>query len=335
MSDTQPSTPASTTETTPTPSTPATPTGAAQPTPAPPTKGPDLSGLKSAVRQAVSRRQQEVAATKQAEALKPLQEVQALVQQGKLAEAFQKLAGQDRLTEGYQQLTDAVLGTKDEEAKLAALPKSVREQLEELRRFKEEATGKVATVEQLQAELAKLKEERDGARQAFEAREREARAARAFTTGLEALKGAEGMELLRAHPQHQELVQQAWVELLKSKVEEMKSMPPQDRHEFAGMLVMAAAKSVQERLVQESEWLLNSDYARSKLLGEVKPVGSKGSAPLKSSAKSTPAPTNSPPPRTSPPGSLGEPSGVDLSRLSYRDRVNLLKEEERRGFKPR
>jgi hypothetical protein len=297
----------------------------------PQSKGPDLKGLQGAVQQAKQKRQQELSASKQMEALRPLQEVEQLVKQGKLAEAFQRLAGQDRLTEGYQQLTEAVLGTKDEEAKLAALPKSVREQLEELRRFREEATGKVATVEQLQAELKNLQDERDGARKAFEAREREATAVRVFTSGLKAVESAEGLELLSEHPENQQLIEREWTALLTSKRAEFAVLSAQDKHAFAEKLVLEAAKAVQQRLEKESEWLLNSGYARSKLLGNVKPVGT-GKAPLKSSAKSTPAPTTSPPPRTSPPGSLGEPSGVDLSKLPYKDRVRLLREEERRGF---
>lgn len=308
----------------------AVPSQAAQ-SPAPP-KGPDLKGLQGAVQQAKSRRQQEVSAVKQMEALRPLQEVEQLVKQGKLAEAFQKLAGQDRLTEGYKQLTEAVLGTNDEQAKLEALPKSVREELEKLRRFQEEASGKVATVEELRTQLKALQDERDGARKAFEAREREATAQRVFAGGLKLVESTPGLELLQAHPRNQELITQKWTALMTAKKEELRALPDKDRHDFAAKLVAEAAKEVQQQLEKESEWLLNSDYARSKLLGDVKPVGSAGRAPLKSSAKSTPAPTTSPPPRTSPPGSLGEPSGVDLSKISYKDRVRLLREEERRGF---
>lgn len=315
MPDAPPSTPAST-EATPTQQ-PTTPAQATAPK-------VDAQGLQ----RAIQARQKERELSARADSLKPFQEAQALAKQGKWADAVKTMAAGADINEVYQHLTEAVLGNKDEETKLAALPRSVREQLEEARRFREEASGKLSAVEKLEAELKELRGQRDAAVKSFEAREQETRATQTFASGYQSVAQAEGLDLLRAHPQGQGLVQQAWVALLNEKKAELGGLKPQERWELAQKLVAEAAKSVNTKLETEAGWLLQSDWAKGKLLGEVKPAV-RGRAPVKPEASTQASPKT--PPRTVPPGDTGEPSGIDWNSLSPRERVRKLNAMERAG----
>jgi len=302
------------------PGQPAAPEGAA-PATTQPAAAPDRKGLEAAVRRTVALKKQEAELAKRTEALKPMQELQALMETNP-AEAFKRLAG-SKFLDAYKAITNDVVGGQDEAAALAALPKSVREKLEKL----EEMEKRVPVVDELQRQLGDLKAQRQKAEETLLSRQRQEAATRVYTAGFEAVKAvADTLPLVMAHPKSEALVQEAWTTLLSEKREELAALEPQARQQRAAALVKEAAESVQARLEGETGWVLQTPWAREKMSGVKGTPRGRPSAPA---ASGRTQPTQKP--RTGTPGSLGEPSAVDLRKMTPSERIRYLTERERAG----
>lgn len=306
-------------------------------TPATP-KGPDAKSLTAAVKRTVAIKQREQELAKQAEALKPLQEVQELVRKSPAAALRKMLAAPDgsvtpemvaTLRQLSQEMVNGEADAKSEQAALEALPRSVREKLARL----EELEKKAPVVDELQKRLDTLEAERNQARQSFDSRQKADLGTRAYTAGFDAVKAqaAGEVELVLAHPKGNELVQAKWTALLKEKSPELGKLDMAGRSSLAAGLVLDAAKQVQAELEEQAGWALQTEWARGKMGGTTKggPKGRPSTAPPKSSASSTPGHKSTP--RTGTPGSLGEPSGLDPRKLTHKQRMALLREEEAAG----
>jgi hypothetical protein len=313
---TTPTTPAPGTATPAQPSTPAEGATPQQATPAAPGKG-----LDAAVRRTVALKKQEAQLKAQAEALKPMQELQALMEKDP-AEAFRRLAG-DRFLDAYKRITNDVVGSQDEAAALEALPKSVREKLAKL----EELEKRAPVVDDLQQRLSAMEQKRQEAEAALLSRQKQEAATRVYTAGFEAVKAAgDVLPLVTAHPKGEELVQEAWTGLLRERQAELAALEPQARQQRAAALVKEAAESVQARLESETGWVLQTPWAREKM------GGVKGTPRGRPSAPATPGRTQpTQKPRTGTPGSLGEPAAVDLRKMTPSERIRYLTERERAG----
>lgn len=287
-----------------------------------------VRAFNAAVSKTVQVKAREAELAKQMEQLKPIQDIQALVAQGNVAEAFKRLAGQDKLLDVYQQLTPDILGMQNEEKALEALPKSVRERLAKV----EELEARVAGVADLEAKLADFQKRQDETRAVIEARQRESAAQTIYTAGFESLKVSPGedAEFIRTLPNGQEMLQARWVEMLEEKQGDLAKLKPEERQRAAVGYVMDAARALREETFARFGPLLRPLGGKGKMRGnQVGQITDSTRAPETSPAASTSGPKVIP--RTVTPGGLGEPRGVDLSKLNVDQRIAFLKREERAG----
>lgn len=277
-------------------------------------------GLDAAVRRTVALKRQEAELAKRAESLKPMEELAALAKTNP-AEAFKRLTG-ERFLDAYKAITNDVVGDQDEAKALEALPKSVRAKLDRLA----ELETKVPVVDELHQRLNVLDAKRKEAEATLLARQKQDAATKVYAAGFEVVKGAaDALPLVMAHPKGEALVQEAWTALLGEKRAELAALEPQARQQRAAALVKEAAEGVQARLEGEAGWVLQTPWAREKM------GGVKGAPRGRPTAPVVPARTQANRPRTGTPGSLGEPSAVDLRKMTPSQRIRHLQELERAG----
>lgn len=298
---------------------------AAEASPAASTEGQKpTKALDAAVRRTVALKGKEAELAKREEALKPVMELEALAKSNP-AEAFKRLTGENFL-EAYKKITNDVVGGQDEAAALAALPASVREKLARL----EELEKKAPLVDDLQKKVADIEKRRQEAEATLLSRQKQDVASRTYATGMEAVKAAASeVPLAMAHPESEARIRAAWTARLKGRATELAGLTMEQRQQIGAEEVLKAAKDVQAQLESEAGWVLQTPWAREKM--GVKGLSSKqkpGTAPLKQTA-STQAPSK--PPRTGTPTSLGEPTAVDLRKMSHTERIRHLTALERSG----
>lgn len=302
----------------------ATAPAAAQPTAAPatetqPAKPSNPTSLEVAVKRTAALRKREEALAAKEAGLKSVEELSTLMKTDPAA-AFERLAG-DGFLEAYKAITNRVVGTQDEAAALAALPKSVRDRLAEVEDLKKRA----ALVEELTARLGALEDGKKKAEATLLDRQKQEAASRVFSTGFQAVeKAAAELPLLMGHPKRSERLQARWVGMMGEKKTELAALKPEQRQQRAAELVLEAARAEQKALEEETGWVLQTPWARGKILGK---------APKAASAPSTSAsiPATPKPPRTGTPTSLGGPSAPDLRKMTLDERMRHLKARERAG----
>jgi hypothetical protein len=278
--------------------------------------------LDAAVRRTVALKGKEAELAKREEALKPILELEALAKSNP-AEAFKRLTGEGFL-EAYKSITNDVVGSQDEAAALAALPKTVQEKLARLEAL--EKQGPV--VEALEKRLGEIEKRRLDAETTLVERQKQEVATRVYSAGFEAVKAvAAELPLLLAHPEKDARLQARWVGKMKGVSAELASMKPEQRQQKGAELVLEAAREEQAALEAEIGWVLQTPWARGKM------AGVKGGAKPTSSAPAVSASTQATPkpPRTGTPGSLGEPSAPDLRKMTHTERIRHLSALERAG----
>jgi hypothetical protein len=278
--------------------------------------------LDAAVRRTVALKGKEAELAKREEALKPILELEALAKSNP-AEAFKRLTGEGFL-EAYKSITNDVVGSQDEAAALAALPKTVQEKLARLEAL--EKQGPV--VEALEKRLGEIEKRRLDAETTLVERQKQEVATRVYSAGFEAVKAvAAELPLLLAHPEKDARLQARWVGKMKGVSAELASMKPEQRQQKGAELVLEAAREEQAALEAEMGWVLQTPWARGKM------AGVKGGAKPTSSAPAVSASTQATPkpPRTGTPGSLGEPSAPDLRKMTHTERIRHLSALERAG----
>jgi len=281
----------------------------------------DPKVLETRVRRTVDLRTKEKAIAEQEKALSAYKDLPELAKKNP-AQAMRRLLGvpdgqiTPELTAALKALSQDVVGIQGEEKALEALPKSVREKLERLA----ELEKKAALVPELQKRLDELDNTRKAALSQLEERQRAERTKVVFDTGYKAVEeAAEQVPLVLAHPKAQDMLGEKWAALVKEAKEKGTLKGPED----AVPLVLEAAKKLQAELEENSNWLLQTDWARGK-------IGANGGArkgPPGAPPKSAPStPGQRKPPRTGTP-SMGEPAKVDWARLTPNQRKALLKQE--------
>lgn len=306
---------------------PATSAPAAAPPTPPPAVARDPKATQAALQRVIQARKQQEVQAKRAEQLKPLEEVQALVKQGKHADAFRKLAGGD-LPEVYRSLTEQMLGTQDEQKALEALPKSVREKLAEVDALK----AQLAELQPVAERVKSIEEGSQKARATLEEHQRATMAKAVWDASFAEAKNDPDADVVMRHEKAEDLVQERWVRHLEKARQspEWAKLTPEERQQRAGAMVVDAAREIQAEWTETHNRVLQARSLRDKN-GRWAPQqrASAPQAPAEPAPKSTPTASV---PKTGTPGSLGEPTGTDFRKLSYEERVALLRKEERQGL---
>lgn len=297
-----------------------------------PAKQRDFS---AAVRKTVDYKAREAALKQQEADLKPMRDIHALAQAGKLDEAVRQLVGKDKIYDLYQALTPDVLGVQEDTKGWESLPKPVRERIAAL----EANNAKLAELEQRAAradELAKridaMEEDKKQALASLSARQSEAVAQQVYRAGYDAVMGAdsEDAEFVRALPDGNAALMERWQELLGEMAPQVAGLSMEERQKQAQALVSVAAKSIREEAYTRFGSLLQPLPVKGKVMqnrpGRAIHPGRALAAPQ---ATSTTGPKTTS--RTVTPGGVAEPRAVDLNNLSRPQRLQLLRNAERDG----
>lgn len=297
------------------------------------TEARKMRSLNNAVNRKLASQEKERDLSKREEALKPLAALHDMVQKGDLLGAVKALTGGDKdpakLLALYEAAGPEVLGLKGDEDDWAKLPKGLREKLERYDAMAERLTK----LDALENEMAMARKQRDTAYAAIEARQAEDAGTQMFTVGANALDGEDG-EFIRSVTGGQEMLQEKWGQLVAEKAADpaFQALSLEERKKLGVELVGEAARLLREETYRRFGNLLRPAQVGGNMRKRHTPRPS-ASAQAPDAPPATRTPSQAP--RTVTSGGLEAPRAIDLSGLSMKQRIALLRKQERQELKTR